>query len=130
MDTTQAINSFVGQTIKEIFGMKVGSDSCLITFESGDILRLYHSQNCCESVQIEDVSGEVQDLIGNPLLMAEESVGDTPADHKFEYEPESYTWTFYKFATVKGYVTLRWLGKSNGSYGEGVSVQVNDKSIW
>lgn len=81
----------------------------------------FHQQDCCEHVSIEDVCGELQDLVGEPLLMAEEVEGQTPVDFD-EAEHESVSWTFYKFATRKGYVDVRWLGESNGYYSEGVSL--------
>jgi hypothetical protein len=85
---------------------------------AGEVYRMYHQQDCCESVVLEDVVGDLEDLVGSEILLAEEVEGESPAD--FEAY-ESYTWTFYKFATRKGYVDLRWLGQSNGYYSEGVS---------
>jgi hypothetical protein len=80
-----------------------------------------HYQDCCESVSIEDIVGDLSDLEGEPLLMAEEVSGEAPAGWEDEYH-DSYTWTFYKFATRKGYVDVRWLGESNGYYSESVSL--------
>ena len=85
----------------------------------GKTHKFYHLQDCCESVRIEDVCGDLSDLIGSPLLIAEEVDNmDTPK-LELEYD-ESVTWTFYKFATTKGTVTVRWLGASNGYYSESV----------
>ena len=81
----------------------------------------FHQQDCCENVSIEDVCGDLEDLVGEPLLLAEEVSGETPVDFN-ERDYESVTWTFYKFATRKGYVDVRWLGESNGYYSEGVSL--------
>ena len=113
------ISDMLGVTFTEV---KQKNDELCFVCEEGTFT-FYHEPDCCESVKIEDVIGDLTDLIGEPLLVAAESFGETPADFKFEYEPESYTWTFYKFATRKGYVDVRWLGESNGYYSESVSLK-------
>lgn len=76
----------------------------------GTVYRMWHDQECCEYVYLEDVCGDLDDLIGSPLVEAEEDFEEASA--------KGGTWTFYRFSTVKGTVTLRWLGESNGYYSE------------
>lgn len=108
--------------------------------DDGSVYRLYHQQECCESVDLEDVAGDLEDLVGSPILQAEESsshggdfvdVDPAPAPPKVEpgypdYQPDSYTWTFYKLATIKGSVTVRFYGTSNGYYSESVDFELVD----
>jgi hypothetical protein len=71
-----------------------------------------------------DIVGDLQDLIGTPLLMAEEVTNESDVNPEGVEVPEyqeSFTWTFYKLATIKGYVTISWYGQSNGYYNESVS---------
>jgi len=96
-----------------------GYDELLFTMDNGDRYIMYHSQDCCEYVRIEDIDGDLNDLVGSPVLQAEVVSGETQ-DSWEEERQDSYTWTFYKFATIKGSVTLRWLGESNGYYSERV----------
>lgn len=116
------IAALLGKTITEITGMEKGSEEIIFRCTDGTSYRMHHEQDCCESVEVEDVCGDPTDLIGSPILMAEEFSNDneTPEGFPTLDRPESYTWTFYKLATDKGYVTLRWLGESNGYYGEDV----------
>ena len=97
-----------------------GYDELLFTMDNGDLYIMYHSQDCCEYVRIEDIDGDLNDLVGSPVLQAEVVSGETQ-DSWEEERQDSYTWTFYKFATIKGSVTLRWLGESNGYYSERVN---------
>lgn len=93
-------------------------DEITFTFDTGETAKFYHEQDCCESVYVDDVNGDWNDLIGVPLLVSEERVG--------EYEGggyhESVTWTFYTFRSIKGSVDVRWCGSSNGYYSESVDM--------
>ena len=110
------IEILIGKTLKDV---RNDADE-RITFltSDGEEYAMYHSQDCCEHVIVEEVIGNLSDLIGNPILQAEESRNwDEPSPNKYS---ESHTWTFYKIATIKGGVTIRWLGESNGYYSESV----------
>jgi hypothetical protein len=95
-------------------------DELVLYLSDTNWVRFYHAQDCCESVTIEDICGDLQDLVGEPLLEAEQVQGYIGPDT----DDESYTWTFYKFATRRGAVTVRWYGSSNGYYSESVDIQV------
>lgn len=120
--TEQALRNMVGS----IFPIVTATDSELVFENATDRYVFFHHQDCCESVYIESIVGDIEDLVNTPILTAEESSGDTPADSNAK-PYESYTWTFYKFATFKGYVDIRWLGESNGYYSESVSVEHTSK---
>lgn len=97
-------------------------DELIFTTNEGEMYKMFHDQSCCEEVKIEDIEGDLNDLIGFPILQAEEVVNsDEPKPKSSRFIDDSFTWTFYKLATIKGYVTIRWLGESNSCYSEKVS---------
>lgn len=95
-------------------------DKLIFTEDNGNVFELSHRQDCCEDVHIEDIDGDINDLIGNPILRAEESSNSTesPEGNNVDEESNSYTWSYYKLATIKGSLTIRWFGTSNGCYAE------------
>jgi len=122
VDTQRGMALMLGKTFVRVTG-SVGSDEMTFETAQGERFMFAHQQDCCERVDINDIVGDLQDLVGTPLLVAEQVQGETPMDFEEEYH-ESVTWTFYKFATRKGYVDVRWLGESNGYYSEGVDLFV------
>ncbi|WP_220152055.1 DUF7448 domain-containing protein [Klebsiella michiganensis] len=83
-----------------------------------DSFTFYHVDDCCESVWIEDIEGELSDLEDSPLLEAE------VVSNREETNSGSRTLTFFKFGTAKGHVVVRWCGESNGYYSESVSLKI------
>jgi hypothetical protein len=117
-DREDQISDLIGKMMTSV--TKVG-DEIIFTADNGDKWKFYHNQDCCESVTIEDICGELNDLVGSPIIMAEEvSNNEGPKKDDVYGPPDSFTWTFYKFATIKGNVTVRWYGTSNGYYSERV----------
>ena len=119
VDTATINKIFSGSTIKEVTGLKVGEDSIRIVFDKG-FLDMYHSQDCCETVEIEDINGDT-DLVGASFY----EIIEKQCDKEPLYECEdSFTWTFYTIKTSKGYLDIRWYGASNGYYSEEVDLDI------
>jgi len=127
------INELLGKILTDI---QLTDDEIIFSTSDGRRYMMYHCQDCCESVYVEDIIGDINDLIGSELVEAEEvsfrDKKDLPDEEKIWMTlsgddlvggDESNTWTFYKFRTSKGSVTIRWIGSSNGYYSESVSIE-------
>ena len=111
-----------GRTLTKIVGER-GDEEMIMYLTPENYVRFYHDQDCCEDVRIEDIVGDLNDLVGVPLLMVEETSNSEDPMPEGGYD-DSYTWTYYRFRTIKGSVDVRWFGSSNGYYSEGVSTKV------
>lgn len=108
------IKMLVGKVLTDI---KVSDYEIEFSCDDGRKFLMYHQQDCCEDVSVDDINGDINDLIGSPIIMSDES---TSFENPKDTWDESCTWTFYRFATVKGYVNIKWYGTSNGYYSESV----------
>lgn len=112
-----------GKTVTAI--SQEGDDEITITTADATY-RMSHHQDCCESVHVHSVVGDLQWLVGLPLVVAEETVirdtQDWPADMEKPDYLDSWTITIYSFATALAKVQIRWLGESNGYYSESVDI--------
>jgi hypothetical protein len=64
---------------------------------------MFHQQGCCEVVDLVDIEGGGEELLGQIITKAEETIE----------EGDYYQYTFYNISTPKGSVFLRWNGKSH-----------------
>lgn len=117
----------IGLTLKEVTVNKQ-DDVITYTSECGQQFRMLHHNDCCETVYIEDVEGDINDLIGSPILVAETVQDEMQQAMNLiiplpEKNGQCEQWTFYRLATAKGWVVIRWYGDSNGYYSTDVSFE-------
>lgn len=113
------IDELKGVVLDGIEGATIGSDE-IIFISGNNKWKLYHEQDCCESVELNDIIGDLRDIVGSEILNAYESSNEEPDFDALPHSDDSFTWSFYRITTIKGTVTFRWYGTSSGYYSESV----------
>lgn len=114
------IKKLVGETLKYVDDC---GDEILLTTESGKKYKIYHSQDCCESVSVLDTKGNWHDLIGKVIRVAEHDEESNPDKEEIGVDYyDSATLTTLTFKTDENTVISRWIGESNGYYSESVDI--------
>lgn len=114
--------SFItGKTITSVYRTcnEQENDELVFEFSDGMILYMTHEQDCCERVYLSEVIGDFDDLLDTPIL---EAYVSTSVELTKDVYADEENWTFYRIATIKGTVTLRWCGTSNGYYSTSVDL--------
>ena len=109
-------SDLVGETLTKIEGTDIDSERITFETESGRTFVMMHYQDWCESVTIESVDSNLDDIIGHPIVLAEEV---SNYDETGGYG-DGCTYTYYTIASEVGTVVIRWYGVSNGYYSEAV----------
>ncbi len=117
----QVFEELIGKTLTAIKVDEKYAAWILFVVSEDEKYLLHNDEADCNDVQvtIDDINGDINDLVGSPLTMAE-----SVSNEAFEKTQDAEgTWTFYRFATIKGYVDIRWFGTSNGYYSETVTLE-------
>ncbi len=108
-------NSLLGHTFTEV---KNENGELHFKVNSSLWFEQKHEQDCCESVSIDDICGDLSDLENSTILIASEDSNIDLSPKKGIEPHDSFTWTFYNIASQKGHVTIKWYGESNGCYSQ------------
>ena len=123
-DIKEVNEAFKNKKILSVSGFDLDNgDECLINFDNNEFIQIYHAQDCCEDVWLEDISGDTN-LEGAIFYEIIEKECNKDALNKGD---DSFTWAFYTIRTSKGYLDLRWYGTSNGYYSENIDFLINYK---
>ena len=113
-----------GQIVRKIQALNEYS-LCILT----DKYRydLYHEQDCCEFVRLAKIIGDIDNILNEEIIFAEEDGGakdpDWATDYNYDY---SHTWTKFVLGTKNANVEFWFLGESNGYYSEHISIKVEE----
>lgn len=120
------ISVLIGKTIISI----VNKDNQVLEFKTNDgetyvMFDEEQSYGNESRAYLEDIAGDLSDLLHKPILVAEERKNhDAPKVKNSDGEVDDWyktLWTFYELATIKGSVTLRWYSTSSPYYAAAVN---------
>jgi hypothetical protein len=115
------IGDLVGETLTYV-DTDTSCAEIMLTTASGKVIKIFHDQDCCESVHIEDTEGNWHELIGKVIVEAtqeESHEGEPPSEYS-----DSWTRTTLRFKVDDATVISRWIGESNGYYSETVDIEM------
>lgn len=112
----------LGKTIVQLEGAFTGSKLVVFHLDDGVRVRMRPDENWDTSISLEDVAGDIEDLIGT-VTLSEVIINDQSNRHGKE------AWTFYRLATKAGLVVFRWYGVAGAYYSVDVNIEL-DQTIW
>lgn len=108
------------ESVKDLREVKPGfattaEEAILFTTSCGRKFLLRHAQDCCESVTIHSIAGDLQSLIGQRItIFKTETDNQLPEGFVPETEPESFSRTIITINNI----VITCVGLSNGCYDE------------
>ena len=125
-DEQSNIKKLVGETLVGVVLNYIDTDEkgdvIMLTTKSGRKFKIYHEQDCCEVVKIQDTEGNWHDLLGKVIVDASEETECDVCESEEIYCEESWTKTTLTFKVNDATVISRWIGTSNGYYSERVDI--------
>ena len=108
----KSFEDMLGKTMKLVV-VDEDEETVVLMAVDGEKYRFF--EDIHSGVRMDGVSGDLSNLVGSPLLVADERVESSSVRIQGLHEEwEFRTWTFHEFATAKGSVTVRWSSHTDG----------------
>lgn len=118
-----SLNELIGKTFYEI---KKRGDNISFTDMEGTVYKFNSYHSGFSETFLEDIEGELSDLANSKIIIAEmvKKTENYNSDLKRASPYYDYSqWVFYKFATLKGYVTIKWRCEASANYSSEVIIE-------
>ena len=136
--------NIIGKTFKSFISYPCGSHIKPTAYDSlhktviaklegdeGNVIFSYCPASLAE-IWLGDICGDFEDILNSPILKFEKRSNFTSPpllDGKYCDDDDEYVqlWTFYEIATIKGSVTLRFIGQDEGYYSKMIDIDLIKK---
>ena len=120
-DSTIKDAVFYGNSYDEQGELQGSVSAVLFTNNIDEHYAMYHEQDCCETVEVDGIYGDLVGIKGNNVVSCDRMTFSGPNHtEKRGYYEESVTVSIYKIVYRGGEMTIKWYGESNGYYDESV----------